>query len=213
MEMLERLCDDVAVIAGGLAAGEVGDLRGETSLEDVFVDLLGARDWGQGRWSGWGRTELAVHPAPQQSPARNRVDAAPDRLSSRARSAVGRCRPWLRAARCAPERPVAASDAGVVLFTFLALGWVMLPVLTLASDDLLDPTRLSLLCCGRREASFGRGVFEVLVLVVAHRHLDDFGIGLVSRVEPHEVPGVDPRADVLPHAGRAESFEAGYVGG
>lgn len=56
MELVERLCDEVAVIAGGrvLAAGEVGVLRGDRSLEDVFVDLVGARDWGQGalEWLG-----------------------------------------------------------------------------------------------------------------------------------------------------------------
>lgn len=43
------------------------------------------------------------------------------------------------------SNPLAARDAGVVLFTLLALGWVVLPILTFASDDLLDPTRLSLL--------------------------------------------------------------------
>ncbi|MCA1712940.1 MAG: ABC transporter ATP-binding protein [Actinobacteria bacterium] len=56
MELVERLCDEVAVIAGGrvVAAGEVGDLRGDRSLEDVFVDLVGARGWGQGalEWLG-----------------------------------------------------------------------------------------------------------------------------------------------------------------
>lgn len=56
MELVERLCDEVAVIVGGqvVAAGEVGDLRGGRSLEDVFVDLVGARGWGEGAldWLG-----------------------------------------------------------------------------------------------------------------------------------------------------------------
>ena len=43
------------------------------------------------------------------------------------------------------SNPRATRDAGVVLFTFLALGWAVLPILTFASDDLLDPTRLTLL--------------------------------------------------------------------
>jgi ABC-2 type transport system ATP-binding protein len=49
MELVERLCDEVAVVAGGriVAAGEVGDLRGSRSLEDAFVDLVGARGWGK----------------------------------------------------------------------------------------------------------------------------------------------------------------------
>ena len=56
MELVERLCDEVAVIVGGrvVAAGEVDDLRQGRTLEDVFVDLVGARDWGAGAldWLG-----------------------------------------------------------------------------------------------------------------------------------------------------------------
>ena len=56
MELVERLCDEVAVIVGGrvVAAGEVDDLRQGRTLEDVFVDLVGARDWGVGAldWLG-----------------------------------------------------------------------------------------------------------------------------------------------------------------
>jgi len=36
-------------------------------------------------------------------------------------------------------------DLSIVLFTVLLIGWVVLPVLTFASDDLLDPARLALL--------------------------------------------------------------------
>jgi ABC-2 type transport system ATP-binding protein len=44
MDLVERLCDEVAVVARGevVAAGEVGDLRGDRSLEEVFVELVGA---------------------------------------------------------------------------------------------------------------------------------------------------------------------------
>lgn len=56
MELVERLCDEVAVIVGGrvVAAGEVDALRDGRSLEDVFVDLVGARGWGEGAldWLG-----------------------------------------------------------------------------------------------------------------------------------------------------------------
>ena len=43
MELVERLCDEVAVMAGGrvLAAGPVDALRDGRPLEDVFVDLVG----------------------------------------------------------------------------------------------------------------------------------------------------------------------------
>jgi ABC-2 type transport system ATP-binding protein len=43
MDLVERICDDVAVMAGGrvLAAGTVDAVRGGRSLEEVFVELVG----------------------------------------------------------------------------------------------------------------------------------------------------------------------------
>lgn len=48
-------------------------------------------------------------------------------------------------------RPALATDVGVILFTLMAAGWVVLPILTFGSDDLLDPTKLSLLPLSRRQ--------------------------------------------------------------
>lgn len=46
MDLVQRMCDHVAVIAGGnvLAAGTVDDVRGDESLEDRFVQLVGGRN-------------------------------------------------------------------------------------------------------------------------------------------------------------------------
>ncbi|GAA1387716.1 ABC transporter ATP-binding protein [Kitasatospora putterlickiae] len=48
MALVESLCDHVAVIAGGrvAAAGTVDEVRGGRALEDVFVELVGARTGG-----------------------------------------------------------------------------------------------------------------------------------------------------------------------
>lgn len=48
MEVVERVCDRVAVIAHGtvVAEGTVEHLRAGRRLEDVFIDLVGARDVG-----------------------------------------------------------------------------------------------------------------------------------------------------------------------
>ncbi|WP_028050914.1 ABC transporter ATP-binding protein [Cellulomonas sp. URHD0024] len=56
MDLVQRMCDHVAVIAGGhvLAAGTVDDVRGEASLEDRFVQLVGGRVSGEGL--AWLRT-------------------------------------------------------------------------------------------------------------------------------------------------------------
>lgn len=48
MDLVQRICDHVAVVARGhiLAAGTVDEVRGEQSLEDRFVDLVGGRRTG-----------------------------------------------------------------------------------------------------------------------------------------------------------------------
>jgi len=45
MDLVQRMCDHVAVLAAGqvLAAGTVDEVRGEQTLEDRFVDLVGGR--------------------------------------------------------------------------------------------------------------------------------------------------------------------------
>ena len=45
MDLVQRMCDHVAVIAGGrvLVAGTVHEVRGESTLEDRFVELVGGR--------------------------------------------------------------------------------------------------------------------------------------------------------------------------
>ncbi|ROS23054.1 ABC transporter ATP-binding protein [Cellulomonas sp. PhB150] len=56
MDLVQRMCDHVAVIAGGhvLAAGTVDEVRGDVSLEERFVDLVGGRVTGEGL--AWLRT-------------------------------------------------------------------------------------------------------------------------------------------------------------
>jgi ABC-2 type transport system ATP-binding protein len=56
MDMVQRMCDHVAVISSGhvLAAGTVDDVRGESTLEDRFVELVGGRRHGEG--PSWLRT-------------------------------------------------------------------------------------------------------------------------------------------------------------
>ena len=45
MDMVQRMCDHVAIIASGrvLTSGTVDEVRGGRDLEDVFVDLVGGR--------------------------------------------------------------------------------------------------------------------------------------------------------------------------
>ena len=45
MEVVERLCSHVAILAGGTIkrVGTLAEVRGERSLEDVFVEVVGGR--------------------------------------------------------------------------------------------------------------------------------------------------------------------------
>jgi ABC-2 type transport system ATP-binding protein len=56
MDLVQRMCDHVAVVAGGhvLAAGTVDEVRAGESLEDRFVGLVGGRVGGEGL--AWLRT-------------------------------------------------------------------------------------------------------------------------------------------------------------
>ncbi len=49
MDLVQRMCDHVAIIAAGhvLAAGTVDQVRGGQSLEDRFVELVGGRSSGE----------------------------------------------------------------------------------------------------------------------------------------------------------------------
>lgn len=50
MDLVQRMCDHVAVVAGGrvLAAGTVEEVRAGASLEDRFVQLVGGRNHAEG---------------------------------------------------------------------------------------------------------------------------------------------------------------------
>lgn len=56
MDLVQRMCDHVAIIAQGnvLAAGTVDEVRGERSLDETFVDLVGGEGPGEGL--SWLRT-------------------------------------------------------------------------------------------------------------------------------------------------------------
>ena len=56
MDLVQRMCDHVAVVAGGnvLAAGTVDEVRAGRSLEETFVQLVGGRSTSEGL--AWLRT-------------------------------------------------------------------------------------------------------------------------------------------------------------
>ena len=71
MEVVERLCDRVGVVNLGrlIAEGPIDELRGGRRLEDVFVDLVGARE-DDGAALGWlAGDRPPPPPAPPTPPA------------------------------------------------------------------------------------------------------------------------------------------------
>jgi ABC-2 type transport system ATP-binding protein len=70
MEVVERLCDRVAVVNLGriIAEGPTDELRNGRRLEDVFVDLVGAQEQ-EGAALGWLAGDRPVPPAAPAPPA------------------------------------------------------------------------------------------------------------------------------------------------
>ena len=66
MEVVERLCDRVAVVHQGrlVAEGATDDLRGGRRLEDVFVELVGADDADVSQLDWLGARPGSPRPAP-----------------------------------------------------------------------------------------------------------------------------------------------------
>ncbi len=50
MDLVQRMCDHVAIVAGGhvLVAGTVDEVRGSATLEDRFLELVGGRRFSEG---------------------------------------------------------------------------------------------------------------------------------------------------------------------
>jgi ABC-2 type transport system ATP-binding protein len=50
MDLVERMCDHVAIVAGGrvLVSGTMDEVRGSGDLETRFLDLVGGRRSGEG---------------------------------------------------------------------------------------------------------------------------------------------------------------------
>ncbi|MCL0246547.1 ABC transporter ATP-binding protein [Corynebacterium sp. CCM 8835] len=61
MELVESICDHVALIAGGrvVASGTVDDVRGAGSLGDAFIDLVGGGELDEGTLGWLGSTPSA----------------------------------------------------------------------------------------------------------------------------------------------------------
>src|ERR1700712_5096682 len=50
MDLVQRMCDHVAIVAGGhvLVSGTVDEVRGDATLEDRFLELVGGRRFSEG---------------------------------------------------------------------------------------------------------------------------------------------------------------------
>ena len=72
MEVVERVCDRVAILARGqvIAEGAVDDLRGGRRLEDVFIELVGGRETGEAILGWLGGEPIEPAPARGDRPPR-----------------------------------------------------------------------------------------------------------------------------------------------
>ena len=70
MELVEGLCDHVALIAGGrvVASGTIDDVRGGGSLSDAFINLVGGGELDEGSLGWLGSTAAQEGPGAGDAP-------------------------------------------------------------------------------------------------------------------------------------------------
>ena len=141
MELVERLCSDVAVIAAGQvrAVGTVDEVRGGRSLEERFVDLVGAGPTFGGAGMVAHLLRLKAHPAAQQPPAPSGqlIGLAFGVLYGG--GAVATACAALIALRF--DRPSAGISGPVITLggSVLVLAWIVVPMFAYGTDPTLDP--------------------------------------------------------------------------
>ena len=83
MELVESLCDELAVVAQGrvLAAGTLDQVRGDGSLQRRFLELVATRRQERRRWRGCDPRPAQAEPAPERPAAQRLADRRADHRS------------------------------------------------------------------------------------------------------------------------------------
>ena len=144
MELVEQVCDHVSIIDKGqiVATGTTDQVRGGKTLQQAFIDLVGA----QGR-----RTRRDCHgsaPRPAEAAPADATRCArppgPRSPSSSARSSPVLVAVGTFALLALLRGQSAAVDLTTVVFTVFAFGWLILPLFAFGLDGTLDPATLAL---------------------------------------------------------------------
>ena len=153
MELVERMCDHVAVMVGGRIAW-VGPLDALRGRRHARRRVRRARRRARGTPGAvvartFVRLKLRLlRNGLQHRPGRG---ALRDRRGRRARSS----RSSASATLAAPRRSATRPDLAIVVFGLATLGWTFFPVLGFGNDETLDPQRLATLPLTRRQLVSG----------------------------------------------------------
>jgi ABC-2 type transport system ATP-binding protein len=144
MELVDRLCDTVAVLHRGhvVAAGPIERVRGGRTLEDAFLALVGAAGPG-GRGAAVAglllRLKLRLLRNALRSPGRAVFLLLGLVFGLAGTAVLGSGLQVLR------DDPPVAAAAGMLVAAVLAIGWSTVPIAAFGVDETLDVSRLALL--------------------------------------------------------------------
>ena len=144
MELVERLCDRVAVVSAGrvVAAGTLDEVRDGHSLEDAFVGLVGGHDLATGGLVAWILVRLKLRLL------RNGLRGSTLRAVGFLLGCAYGLGLGVGAFAVLASLRSKPADLDVVIElggAVLVLAWAGVPLLGFGSDETLDPTRLALL--------------------------------------------------------------------
>ena len=153
MELVERMCDHVAVmVSGRIALGRARSTSSATAARSKMRSSRSSASRRSGKGCrGWNirPTEAAAAPQrPAHRPGRGAVRDRRDRRRPHRAQWVSPC------SRPRGETPT-APDLAIVVFAFATLGWTVLPILGFGNDETLDPQRLATLPLTRRQLVTG----------------------------------------------------------
>ena len=155
MELVESLCDELAVVAQGrvLAAGTArrGPRPDRTPAAAVPRAGRASPRPGRRRWRGCAPRPAQAEAAAQQPAPQRLADGRADhRDGLRARRSWSRC--WSAWSRCAGHLGRARPPTSpCVAFAVLTAGWLLMSLLVFGVDETVDPARFALLPVRARE--------------------------------------------------------------
>jgi hypothetical protein len=142
MELVEQVCDHVSIIDKGkiVATGTTDQVRGGKTLQQAFIDLVGASRSGEEDCHGSAPRQLKLRLL--TNALRSSTGAKVSFITSLVFAVLLAIGTFVILAALRGQTAAVAQTAAV--FTVFAFGWLILPLFSFGLDGTLDPATLAL---------------------------------------------------------------------